>query len=82
MLDMNDKKQRKVKDVAQCLLFWTFRSSMWLCAHDLLLSLIFPKDDVTLDDGFDVDVVEQKFVNDVVNNDFEDLFTKNPYSLK
>ena len=53
-----------------------------MCAHDLLLSLIFPKRGVTLDDGFDVDVVEQKFVNDVVNNDFEDLFTKNPYSLK
>ena len=25
MLDMNGKKQRKVKDVAQCLLFWTYR---------------------------------------------------------
>ena len=54
---------------------------MWLCAHDLLLSLIFPKHDVAVDDGFDVDVVLQKFVNDVVNDDFEDLYTKNPCSL-
>ena len=53
---------------------------MWLCAHDLLLSLIFPKHDVAVDDGFDV--VLQKFVNDVVNDDFEDLYTKNPCSLK
>ena len=44
--------------------------------------MIFPKHDVAVEGGFDVDDVVKKIVNDVVNDDFEDLFTKNPCSLR